>query len=107
MPTLLSAARLLVATVALLPVATCVQQAELPWVPPEGLDVAWFHDDCAPWDGPALSLYLSREAADTVFRSPFPNLRVSLYTPRMQFHSGERETFEIPGNQGHAVFCED
>ena len=97
--------RLFLLTLALLPAMACAVQPELPAEPPEGLDVAWFHDDCAPWDGPATTIYLGREAAETVFASPFPSLRVTLYSNRAQLDPHERLHFEIPGNDGHAVYC--
>jgi hypothetical protein len=83
----------------------CALQSELPDTPPPGLTEAWFHDDCAPWDGPALSLYLSPEPGQTVFVAPFPHLLVSLYSSRLQFEEGERLRFELPGNVGHAAYC--
>lgn len=84
----------------------CALQSELPDTPPPGLTEAWFHDDCAPWDGAALSLYLGPEPSDTVFAAPFPHLRVSIYSSLTQLPTGERLRFEVPGNRAHAVYCE-
>jgi hypothetical protein len=41
----------------------CALQSELPDTPPPGLTEAWFHDDCAPWDGPAGGERAFRERA--------------------------------------------
>jgi hypothetical protein len=84
----------------------CALQSSLPAEPPPGLTEAWFHNDCAPWDGPALSLYLGPEPSETIFSAPFPHLRVSLYSSLTRLQTGERLRFEVPGNQAHAVYCE-
>jgi hypothetical protein len=90
-----------------LPAFACALQSDLPSDPPDGLNVAWFHDDCAPWDGAATSLYLGRERAKAVFHQDFPFLHVALYSNSLSFRTGGRLRFEILGNQGHARYCRD
>ena len=88
-----------------LPSVACALQSDLPSDPPDGLKVAWFHDDCAPWDGAATSLYLGLGQAKTVFHPDPPYLLVALYSNSLRFHTGERLRFNVPGNQGHAQYC--
>jgi hypothetical protein len=90
-----------------LPAFACALQSNLPSDPPDGLNVAWFHDDCAPWDGAATSLYLGRERAKAVFHPDFPYLHVALYSNSLRFRTGERLRFEVPGHQGHARYCRE
>ena len=88
-----------------IPLVACAAQADLPAEPPQGLGSAWFHDDCAPWDGSATTLLLGKEVASTPFNRGFPHLQVSLYSNWSQFRTGGRLRFEIPGNQGFAQYC--
>ena len=87
------------------PAVACGLQPDLPSEPPPGLEAAWFHDDCAPWDGPAVSLYLARERGGSPFAPGLPYLRVTLYaSSSIGLHEGERLRFE-PGTQGDAQYC--
>jgi hypothetical protein len=86
-----------------IPLVACAQQADLPAEAPPGLGSAWFHDDCAPWDGSATTLVLGREVASTPFKPGFPHIQVSLYSNSSR--RGTRLRFEIPGNQGFAQYC--
>jgi hypothetical protein len=87
------------------PLAACGLQMDLPAQPPEGLGVASFHADCAPWDGGAVTLLLGQEVSPDPLKPGFPHLQVSLYTSIAKFRTGGRVHFEIPGNQGLAQFC--
>jgi hypothetical protein len=89
----------------LVPVA-CALPQELESAPPEGLEIAWFLDDCAPWDGPAVSLYLARRVGDGPFQPGFPHLHVALYEPATRLRGRGRIRLEVPGNVGHAQYCE-
>jgi len=89
-----------------LPTVACALQSDLPSDPPDGLNEAWFHDDCAPWDGSATSLYLGRERAKAVFHPDTPYLHVALYSNSLSFRPGERLRFEVPGREGHARYCQ-
>jgi hypothetical protein len=80
-------------------------QLELPSEPPSGLAAAWFHDDCAPWDGSATSLYLGAAPAKVAFEPGFPFLQVSLYSNSQSLRR-DRLHFEVSGNKGYAQYCQ-
>jgi hypothetical protein len=88
-----------------LPLVACASQSDLPSDPVQGLGSAWFHDDCAPWDGSATTLLLGPQVAQNPFHPGFPHLQVSLYSNLSRFQTGGRVRFEVPGNQGFAQFC--
>jgi hypothetical protein len=88
-----------------IPLVACASQSDLPADPIQGLGSAWFHDDCAPWDGSATTLLLGAQAARTPFLPGFPHLQVSVYSSLARFQTGGRVRFEIPGNQGFAQYC--
>jgi hypothetical protein len=88
-----------------IPVVGCAFQADLPAELPPGLGSAWFHDDCAPWDGSATTLLLGKEVSSTPVKPGFPYLQVSLYSNWSRFRTGGRLRFEISGNQGFAQYC--
>ena len=73
--------------------------------PPEDYPLAFYHQDCAPWDGPAVSLYLVQEPMTTPFMAPLPHLRVSVYGA---LHRLVGETLQWNGtqsDQGYAGRC--
>ncbi len=59
--------------------------------PPEGYPVAWAHNSCAPWDGPAVVLYLGQTLPSDPLSPTYPHLQVSIYS---------RPT-ELPGQRFH------
>lgn len=77
--------------------------ADLPDAPPDGLPAAWFHDDCAPWDGPATTIYLGASAVDSPFESSFPFLRISLYRDRPS--SGGRIVPDLEAGDASVAYC--
>lgn len=84
----------------------CSLPEGLPAEPPQDLETAWFHDDCAPWDGPATSLYLGREVPEgPLAPAAVPYLHIALYSGRLQAASTQRVRFDIPGNEGDALYC--
>lgn len=87
-----------------LPLAACALQADLPSEPPDGLGAAWFHADCAPWDGAATTLLLGPTASEIPHRPGFPHLQVSLFSNLLQVKAGGTLRFE-PGNAGFAQYC--
>lgn len=97
----------LVVGLMILPAAACTAQCVLPSAAPDGLESSWFHDDCAPFDGPATSLYLGDEAATNALAPTLPYLRVALYTSSARFPINERLRFEIPAAEAHAEYCPD
>jgi hypothetical protein len=56
--------------------SACALQPELPSAPPEGLETAWFHDDCAPQDGFMTSLYLDAKSANAFKPASQPHVAV-------------------------------
>jgi len=58
-----------------IPLVACAVQADLPAEPPQGLGSAWFHDDCAPWDGSATTLLLGKEVASSPSSQAFPTFK--------------------------------
>ncbi len=67
-------------TLAMLALAACGSSSEPE--PPEGFPLAYAMDDCAPWDGPATSVFLtSRPLGGDDSPSP-PFVRISIYLPR-------------------------
>jgi hypothetical protein len=83
--------------------SACALQSDLPDTPPEGLPAAWFHDDCAPWDGPATTLYLGASPVDSPFEASFPFLRISLYRDRPA--SGSRIAPDLEAGNASATYC--
>jgi len=71
--------------------------------PPAGLPIATAMADCAPWDGPAVSIYLTPAPFDS-FEPPLPHLRLSLYRPAVAL---AYTTISWPADQepGVAVHC--
>lgn len=88
-----------------IPLTACALQADLPAEPPQGLGSAWFHDDCAPWDGSATTLIMGEQASATPAQPGFPHLQVSVYSNWRQFRTGERLRFEVSGDRGFAQYC--
>jgi hypothetical protein len=88
-----------------IPLVACASQSDLPSEPVQGLGSAWFHDDCAPWDGSATTLLLGPQVARTPSQPGFPHLQISLYSSFTRFQTGGRFRFEVPGNQGFAQYC--
>jgi len=80
---------------------------ELPLSPPQGLEVSWFHDDCGPADGPALTVYLGQAIPDTAFEAGYPHLRVTICSDRTRLREGESVEIRAPapGGQGDARYC--
>lgn len=83
----------------------CALQSELPAEPPDGLPAAWFHDDCAPWDGPATSLYLGARPAERPLEASFPFLRISLYRERLELGPGRRIVPDLAAGDASAAYC--
>ena len=88
-----------------IPLTACALQADLPAERPHGLGFAWFHDDCAPWDGSATTLMMGEQAATTPVQPRFPHLQVSVYSNWRQFRTGGRLRFEVSGDRGFAQYC--
>lgn len=68
--------------------------------------LAYFHDDCAPWDGPALSIVLSHEELESPFEAHFPSARVTSFRPPPELAGGSFEWTGSERDLGHASWCE-
>lgn len=73
--------------------------------PPDGYPYAYAVADCAPWDGPAVTIYLTARAADSTEFS-WPQLRISVWRGVADLPG---KSFTWPGEQqiGAAVRCAD
>ena len=77
-----------------------------PWASdPTGFSFAYFHDDCAPWDGLALSIVLSDEEFATPFEAHFPSVRVTSYRPPPQLAGASFEWTGVAQDLGYAAWC--
>jgi hypothetical protein len=81
-----------------------VVESQLPAYPPEGLEVAWWHSDCAPWDGPAVSIYLGHAVPEEALAPTYPHLRISIFDTPTSL-PGESYHWDEAGNTGDVQFC--
>lgn len=72
--------------------------------PPEGFPVAWAYDDCAPWDGAALSVFLGTEVPTGASDPTLPYVRVTVYS-RDLVPGSTVEWTEPYGQVGNAERC--
>ncbi len=88
------------------PVGGCGTSADLGPLraSPERLPHAVAVRDCAPWDGPAVTIYLSAASADSTPPPP-PHLQLSLWRSATEL---ERNTFAWPAEtqEAAATWCE-
>lgn len=75
--------------------------------PPVGFEAAWTVDGCAPWDGPATTVFLASAMPETITtRSPsYPHLWISLYYPRSELPGRTLEWSPNEQNVGGAMRC--
>ena len=71
-----------------------------------GFSLAYLHDDCAPWDGGALTLMLSHVEILDPFDVPYPHLRVSSWRPPSRLPGGTIEWSGTDHQQGEAMLCD-
>ena len=95
------------ATIALLAVAltTCAPfnaQATLDLA--DGFPYAAYHKDCAPWDGPAISLILAADPIDGLLPG-YPHLRIANYRPPASFAESSFDWAGTDHTYGHAQLC--
>lgn len=60
----------------------CSGSAEMAPVPnpPSGYPMAFAEDECAPWDGPAVAIYLTDKHLEG-YPAPYPHLRIAIWRP--------------------------
>ena len=81
--------------------------SEEPWDPsPTDFPLAYVHDDCAPWDGAALSIVLSYAELESPFEALFPSVRVTSYRPPPKLAGGSFEWTDVAPDLGYASWCE-
>ena len=77
---------------------------DIPATPP-GLEVAWTVDGCAPWDGPATSIFLAHEPPTAAGQpAGHPHLWLSLYRARSEL-SGRAYEWTSEADVGGARWC--
>lgn len=67
--------------------------------------LAFHHQDCAPWDGPALALYFVRQPMTAPWTAPGPHLRVSIYAARPGLIGQTVQWESTDANDGYAARC--
>jgi hypothetical protein len=73
---------------------------------PTEFPYAYYHDDCAPWDGRALTIVLSHEEFQDPFESHFPNVSIRWYRPSAQLAGSSFGWTGIAQDLGHASWCD-
>lgn len=68
---------------------------------------AAYHDDCAPWDGPAVTLYLSHEAMAEPHAPPRPHVSVALYSSLTSLVGSTLRWEGRDDQRGHVSRCPD
>ena len=71
-----------------------------------GYPLAYFHDGCAPWDGPALTIVLTDAELDSPFEESFPRVRVTSYRPPSTLAASSFEWTGDAPDLGYASWCE-
>lgn len=95
-------------------VTVCIASAILGCIPDRadgpselGFPLVYVHDDCAPWDGAALSLVLAHEPVTHRFDVPYPSLAVTSYRPPSPPAGGSFEWRGEAPDVGHARWCDE
>jgi hypothetical protein len=84
---------------------SCTSPPSEPLGPPDDYTLAFYHHDCAPWDGPAISIYLVQHAMTAPYVAPTPHLRVSLYAGLPVLVGRTVEWSGTQSNDGYAARC--
>jgi len=71
-----------------------------------GFPLAYFHGDCAPWDGPALTIVLTRSEMTEAFDASYPFARISLYSPPPRLEGSTVRWSGSAQSDGYATACE-
>jgi len=73
--------------------------------PPDGLSVAWAFDDCAPWDGAAVTIVLADSLASSPREASYPHAWVSLYRPSFDVAGRTYRWNADDKDTGGAMWC--
>ena len=71
-----------------------------------GFRFAYVHDDCAPWDGHALTIVLGDEERESPFEAHYPSVRITSYRPPVQLAGGAFQWAGIAQDDGYAIWCD-
>ena len=71
-----------------------------------GFPMAYLQDDCAPWDGPALTLMLTHVETADPFDVAYPHLRVTTWRPPARLPGSTLEWSGTGQSEGYATLCE-
>ena len=85
--------------------SACAGEAAIEPGPSTGFPLAFHHDDCAPWDGAALTFLFTHEAVTTVFDAPYPHVRLTSYRPPPSLTGQVIEWTLGESDQGYGAWC--
>ena len=71
-----------------------------------GFPLAYLHDDCAPWDGAALTLVLSQHEIDNRMDVSYPNLRITSWRPPSSLSGSSFSWAGTTQSDGYASLCD-
>jgi len=71
-----------------------------------GFALAYLHDDCAPWDGAALTLVLSQQELDSRMAVSYPSLRITSWRPPSSLAGASFSWDGDAQSDGYATLCE-
>jgi hypothetical protein len=71
-----------------------------------GFPLAYLHDDCAPWDGHALTLVLTGQELDSGMDLSYPNLRITSWRPPSSLAGTSFSWAGDAQSDGFATLCD-
>jgi hypothetical protein len=71
-----------------------------------GFPLAYLHDDCAPWDGHALTLVLTEQELDSGMDLSYPNLRITSWRPPSSLAGSSFSWAGAAQSEGFATLCD-
>ena len=71
-----------------------------------GFPLAYLQDDCAPWDGPALTLVLSQHEIDSRMDVSYPSLRITSWRPPSSLSGASFSWAGDTQSDGYAALCD-
>lgn len=86
---------------------TCSGPDDAPVTGPTPFAHAAYHPDCAPWDGGAVTVYLSDQAVPGPHAPPRPHVSIALYRPLTSLVGSTVRWTGRDDQQGHVSRCPD
>lgn len=71
-----------------------------------GFALTYLHDDCAPWDGRALTLVLTEQEIDVGVETSYPNLRITSWRPPSSLPGSSFSWDGDAQDDGYAALCD-